>query len=58
MRELAALIATLADQRTRVGLIRRDDVDRQLATDEMRPSSAVDALKWIAGYLDGSHGTG
>ncbi len=54
-KELAQLISTMADNRSKATLIRRsDDVDRQLMTGEQQPHSAVDALKWLAGYLSGT----
>ncbi len=54
-KELAQLIATMADNRSKATLMRRgDDVDRQLMTGEQQPHSAVDALKWLAGYLSGT----
>lgn len=54
-KELAQLIATMGDSRSKATLIRRgDDVDRQLMTGEQQPHSAVDVLKWLAGYLGGT----
>ncbi len=54
-KELAQLVSTMADNRSKATLMRRgDDVDRQLMTGETQPHSAVDALKWIAGYLSGT----
>ncbi|MBE2182744.1 MAG: hypothetical protein IAE89_04895 [Anaerolineae bacterium] len=55
LRALAALIGELGDERTKTSIMRRaDDVDHQLASGELQPHGAVDALKWIAGFLDGS----
>lgn len=55
LKALASLITDMADERTKTSLIRRsDDVDHQLATGDLAPHSAVDALKWIAGYLEGA----
>lgn len=55
-KELAQLIGGMGDNRSKATLIRRsDDVDRQLITGEQQPHSAVDALKWMAGYLSGMH---
>jgi hypothetical protein len=55
-KELAQLIGAMGDNRSKATLIRRsDDVDRQLTTAEQPPHSAVDALKWMAGYLSGMH---
>jgi hypothetical protein len=54
-KELAQLIATMADNRSKATLMRRgDDVDRQLMSGDQQPHSAVDALKWMAGYLSGT----
>jgi hypothetical protein len=54
-KELAQLVSTMADNRSKATLMRRgDDVDRQLMTGETQPHSAVDALKWMAGYLSGT----
>lgn len=55
LKELAQLIAEMGDNRSKASLMRRgDDVDRQLMTGSLQPHSAVDALKWLAGYLSGS----
>jgi hypothetical protein len=55
LKELANLIAELGDNRSRASLMRRgEDIDRQLITGEQTPHSAVDALKWMAGYLSGA----
>jgi hypothetical protein len=57
-KELAQLIGGMGDNRSKATLMRRsDDVDRQLVTGEQQPHSAVDALKWMAGYLSGMHET-
>lgn len=54
-KEVAQLVTTMADNRSKATLIRRgDDVDRQLMSGEQQPHSAVDALKWLAGYLSGT----
>lgn len=56
LKELAQLIGNMGDNRTKATLMRRsDDVDRQLVTGDQLPHSAVDALKWMAGYLSGMH---
>jgi hypothetical protein len=53
-RGLARLIAQMGDNRSKAGLGRRtDNLDRSLMTGEQIPQSAVDAMKWIAGYLGG-----
>ena len=55
MRALALLIGEMGDARTKTPALRRaEDVDHQLASGELDPHGAVDALKWIAGYLEGS----
>ena len=54
-KELAQLVTTMAENRSKATLMRRgDDVDRQLMTGEQQPHSAVDTLKWMAGYLSGT----
>ncbi len=54
LKELAQLIAALGDSRTRAVLIRRgEDLDRALMSGEQPPHSAVDAMKWLAGYWGG-----
>lgn len=54
-KELGQLISSMGDNRTKASLMRRgDDVDRLLMTGDQQPQSAVDALKWLAGYLSGS----
>ena len=51
LKELAYLIATMGDNRTRANLIRRgDDLDRELMAGEQEPHSAVDTMKWLAGH--------
>jgi hypothetical protein len=51
LKELAQLIAEMGDNRTKSNLIRRgDDLDRDLMSGEQTPHSAVDAMKWLAGY--------
>jgi hypothetical protein len=55
LKELAGVVAAMGDSRTKASLMRRgEDVDRQLMTGELQPHSAVDALKWMAGYLSGA----
>jgi hypothetical protein len=51
-RELASLIGIMGDHRSRASLVRQN-VDRQLLSGEQQPESAVDAMKWMAGYLEG-----
>ncbi|MBK8024134.1 MAG: hypothetical protein IPK19_22555 [Chloroflexi bacterium] len=55
LKELAGLIASMAEHRSKASLVRRaEDVDRLLMQGGNDPHSAVDALKWIAGFLSGS----
>jgi len=55
MKELAQIVTLMAENRSKGGVVRRaEDVDRLLATGEQLPHSAVDMLKWMAGYLSGS----
>ncbi|HUN09839.1 MAG TPA: hypothetical protein PLQ56_24765 [Aggregatilineales bacterium] len=56
LKELAHVIAEMGDQRTRSNLMRReDDLDRGLMTGEETPHSAVDTMKWLAGYWGGTN---
>ena len=56
LRELVQIITSLADKRSKPSLIRSDEVlDRQLVSGEVAPQSAIDVLKWLSGYLEGSH---
>ncbi len=51
LKEIAHLIAEMGDNRTKSNIIRRgDDLDRDLMSGEQAPHSAVDAMKWLAGY--------
>lgn len=55
LKGLANLIAQMGDNRSKAGLGRRtDNLDRQFMTGEQTPQSAVDAMKWIAGYFSGA----
>lgn len=55
LKQLAQLIADMADQRTKPSLMKSDDVlERQLVSGELAPQSAVDLLKWLSGLLDGT----
>lgn len=56
LKVLANLIAEMGDNRSKASLRRRsEDVDRALMTGEQEPHSAIDTLKWLSGYLSGSH---
>ena len=54
-RELGQLIGEMGDRRSK-GNLMRQNIDRQLMAGEQQPDSAVDMLKWLAGYLDGAQG--
>lgn len=55
LKELAALIAVMAEHRSKASLVRRaEDVDRLLMAGDSDPHGAVDALKWMSGFLSGS----
>jgi hypothetical protein len=54
-KELAQLIGDMGDHRSKANLMRRgENIDRQLMSGEQQPASAVDAMKWMSGYLDGA----
>jgi hypothetical protein len=54
LKELAQLIISMAEHRSKANLIRREeDIERQLLSGEQQPQSAIDTLKWLSGYLDG-----
>ncbi len=53
-KELAQLVTTLSENRSKPSLIRSDDaVERQLVKGEQEPQSAIDVMRWLSGYLDG-----
>ncbi len=59
LKELANLIAAMGDSRSKAGLGRRpENLDRQFHIGEQTPHSAVDAMKWIAGYFSGAQQNG
>jgi hypothetical protein len=54
LKELAQLIATMAELRSKSTLMRREDnVERQLLSGGQQPQSAVDTMRWLSGYFDG-----
>lgn len=54
LKELATIITTLADSRSKPSIMKSDDtLERQLLTGEQQPQSAVDVMRWLSGYLDG-----
>lgn len=55
LKELTALIASMSDNRSKPSLIRSDEsLARQLVKGEYQPQSAIDVMKWLSGYLEGS----
>jgi hypothetical protein len=55
LKALAHLIGVMGDSRSKAPLMRRDeDFERQLMTGEQQPHSAIDAMKWLSGYLEGT----
>ena len=56
LRNLAHLITVMANNRSKPSLIRSDDsIDRHLMLGEASPHGSIDMMKWIAGYLGGTH---
>lgn len=54
LKELAQLISSMGDNRTKAVLMRRgDELDRDLMSGQQPPHGAVDAMKWLAGYWSG-----
>jgi len=54
LKELAQIVTTLSDNRSKASLIGSDDtVERKLVKGEQDPQSAVDVMRWLSGYLDG-----
>jgi len=59
LRELAQLVAMMADFRSKPSMLRREeDIDRQLLNGEQAPHSAIDTMKWLSGYLNGTQNNG
>jgi hypothetical protein len=55
LKEMAQIVGQMGDNRSKANLMRRgENIDRQLMTGEQQPDSAVDLMKWLAGYLEGS----
>lgn len=55
LKELAQLVITMSENRSKANLIRREEeIERQLITGEQQPQSAVDTMKWLSGYLNGT----
>lgn len=54
LKELAQIVTTLSDNRSKASLIGSDDsVERKLVKGEQEPQSALDVMRWLSGYLDG-----
>jgi hypothetical protein len=54
LRELAQLIISMSESRSRPNIMRRDeDVERQLISGDQQPQSAIDIMRWLSGYLNG-----
>lgn len=55
LKELAHLIIVMADHRSKSSIMRREeDIERQLYSGEQAPHSAIDTMKWLSGYLNGT----
>lgn len=58
LRELAQQIIQMSDKRSKPSIMRGDEaIERQLMYGEASPQGSIDVMKWIAGYLGGSHNT-
>lgn len=56
LRDLAYRITFMANNRSKPSLMRSDDsIDRHLMLGEANPQGSIDMMKWIAGYLGGTH---
>ena len=56
LRELAQYITQMADKRSKPSLMKSDEViERQLLQGETNPQGSIDVMKWMAGYLGGTH---
>jgi len=56
LRELAQLIVKMSDKRSKSSIMRSDEaIDRQLMYGSANPQGSIDVMKWIAGYLGGTH---
>lgn len=56
LRDLAYRITLMANNRSKPSLMRSDDsIDRHLMLGEANPQGSIDMMKWIAGYLGGTH---
>lgn len=56
LRELAQYITQMADNRSKPSIMKSDEaIDRQFMHGEGNPQGSIDTMKWIAGYLGGTH---
>jgi hypothetical protein len=56
LRELAQYITQMADNRSKPSIMKSDEaIDRQFMQGEGNPQGSIDTMKWIAGYLGGTH---
>ncbi|MGB1285474.1 MAG: hypothetical protein ACPG7F_02980 [Aggregatilineales bacterium] len=57
LRELSQLVATISDQRSKPSLLGpgADDLERALLRGEHPPTGAIDMMKFISGYIEGTH---
>lgn len=56
LRELAQHITQMASNRSKPSLIKSDEaIDRQFMHGEVNPQGSIDTMKWMAGYLRGTH---
>jgi hypothetical protein len=59
LRDLAELLPAMADARTKPSLIRSDEqLERRLMSGELQPQSAIDLMRWLAGFLEGAQKNG
>lgn len=59
LRDLADLLPSMADARTKPSLIRNEEAtERLLMTGDHAPQSAIDVMRWLAGFLDGAQKNG
>lgn len=56
LRELAQSITKMADNRSKPSIMKSDEaIDRQFMHGEVNPQGSIDIMKWMAGYLGGTH---
>lgn len=53
LKELAQLVTSLAENRSKLAFRNEDAVERQLAKGQQQPQSAIDVMRWLSGYFDG-----